>query len=124
MDKKGEMAWLISPRSAEEVYPGLAVWQRIPLNRIMERFSKKDTSRPEKALEEACWEELSDYLWTVLKSVERNSSVYMPSFDDEMHAELLKHFWEAKKLPSPRGVLDFYAARRKPIDLEAAIYTE
>lgn len=111
-------------KSLEKVYPDLAIWKRIPLNRILDRFSRKATLKPENALEEACIEELSVYLWSVLKSVERNRPVYMPAFDEDMHAELLKYFWDGKRLPTPRGVIDYYEARRKPIDLEIAISSE
>lgn len=115
---------LLGGRNPEEIYPDIAVWQLIPLNRITERLWDKDLNKPEEALEESCKDELSEYLWTVFKSIERNTSSLIHSFDDEMHAELLEHFWEAKKLPSPRGVLELYSSKRRPMDLEATIYSE
>jgi hypothetical protein len=52
----------ITSKAVTKVYPDIAVWRRFPLNRIPERLTEKGMSKPEKALEEACLEELSDYL--------------------------------------------------------------
>ncbi len=114
----------IKSKSAEEEYPDIGIWQRIPLNKIPKRLKRKDLSNLYEALEGACKEELSEHLWTVLKSVERNRSTEIPDFDEEDHVELFKYFWDMKTVPTPRGVIAFYTRKRSSVDLDISIAIE
>jgi len=114
----------IKSKSAEEEYPDISIWRRIPLNKIPKRLKRKDLTNLHEALDEACKEELSEHLWTVLESVDRNRSIEIPAFDEEDHVELFKYFWEMKVVPTPRGVIAFYARKRSSVDLDISIAIE
>ncbi|MFQ6135581.1 MAG: hypothetical protein ACE5PM_00170 [Candidatus Hydrothermarchaeales archaeon] len=97
-----------------ETYPDFEVWNRIPLNNISEKVRKRDLSRPLKALQEICKEELFNYLGSILKSIERNMPEYgRDYFEREDQLRLTEHFWNLKKIPNLRNVKEYLSELEK-----------
>ena len=85
-------------------YPDLEVWLRIPLNRIAETLV--DTNANAKSIENICREELSHFVESILKSLERKKKGRLPHGVDitQYKDEITLHFWQEKLIPSPRRV--------------------
>jgi hypothetical protein len=85
-------------------YPDLEVWLRIPLNRIAETLV--DTNVNAQSIENICREELSHFVESILKSLERKKKGRLPYGVDitQYKDEITLHFWQEKLIPSPRRV--------------------
>jgi len=95
-----------------QTYPDLEIWLRIPLNQIAEKLVFTDGD-PE-SIEEICREELSRFVESILKSLERKKkrSYGMPDYV-QYKEEITSNFWEQKMIPSSRRVEELVEMRAR-----------
>ncbi|MCS4540988.1 MAG: winged helix-turn-helix domain-containing protein [Euryarchaeota archaeon] len=99
----------------ERIYPDFEIWNKIPLNTIIERARRKDVLKltPIEVLQQSCKEELSDYLGLILDSIKRNTNKYIHNFLGkkintlELQKEMTNYYWNNKKIPSARSVKEY-----------------
>jgi hypothetical protein len=87
-----------------EIYPDLEIWMRIPLNQIAEKVVLTDGVT--ESIEQVCIEELSQFVYSILKSLERKKKGKFPYIPDYMQyeEEITNYFWQQKLIPSPKKV--------------------
>jgi len=81
-------------------YPDLEIWLRIPLNQIAEKLMLTDVT----CVERICREELSLFIESILKSLERRKSHHERVDYLKYKEEITDYFFEQKLIPSPRRV--------------------
>ncbi len=86
--------------------PDLEIWLRIPLNQIAEKVVAANA--PEN-VEQICWEELSQFVESILKSLERKSFERVEYL--KYKKEVTDYFWKQKLIPSPRRVREMVEMR-------------
>ena len=85
-----------------EDHPDLEIWMRIPLNQIAEKLTL--THADSESVEEICYEELSLFIKSILRSLEKKRSFYR-KFDYSLYqGEITDYFWKQKLIPSLRRV--------------------
>jgi DNA-binding transcriptional ArsR family regulator len=83
-------------------HPDLEIWMRIPLNQIAEKLIL--THADVESVEEICYEELSLFINSILKSLERKRSFHR-RFDCSLYrGEITDYFWKQRLIPSMRRV--------------------
>ncbi len=97
-------------KRAKKLYPDLAIWERIPMNRIRERLLSGDNDVG--SIEDACREALSEYIGDILRSMDRDRPIDLPHYTEEDRDELTRYFWEAKRVPGMRNVRDYFQSKR------------
>jgi len=88
-----------------QTYPDLEIWMKIPLNQIAENLVLTDGSSD--SVEHVCWEELSRFVESIIRSLERKKrgkSFYGGPDFMQYKEEITDHFFEKKLIPSPRKV--------------------
>ncbi len=95
---------------AKKLYPDLAIWERIPMNRIREKLLGKSLSKA--VVEAACREALAEHITDILKSMDRDRPIDLPHYAQEDTEELTRYFWDAKKVPVIRNIKEYLEARR------------
>jgi hypothetical protein len=95
-------------------FPELEIWLRIPLNRIAEKLVT--TCVDQESVEKICREELSLFVESILKSLERRRNKrfsYTAQDYTQYTAEIAQHFWQEKLIPSPRRVEELVDAQQQ-----------
>jgi DNA-binding transcriptional ArsR family regulator len=87
-------------------YPDLEIWLRIPLNQIAEKVVAANALEN---VEQICWEELSQFVESILKSLERKSLERVDYL--KYKKEVTDYFWKQKLIPSPRRVREMVEMR-------------
>lgn len=98
-------------------YPDLDVWLRIPLNRIAETLVSTEVNAA--AVERICYKELSQFVESILKSLERKKRPYRISFL-QYKEEITDYFWQHKMIPSPRKVEEL--VELQTVEEESLVY--
>lgn len=85
-------------------YPDLGMWSRIPLNQIAEKLVSTDVDF--ESVELICREELSRFVESILRSLERKKKGFSSGRLDYLQykEEVTDYFWKQKLIPSPRRV--------------------
>jgi hypothetical protein len=86
-------------------YPDLEIWSRIPLNRIAENLAS--TNGGCESVEDVCRGELSLFVESILRSLERRKREFHERLDYQQYREdITNYFWQQKLIPSPRRVAE------------------
>jgi hypothetical protein len=87
-----------------EIYPDLEIWMRIPLNQIAEKVVLTDGDT--ESIEQVCIEELSQFVHSILRSLERKKKGKFQYISDyiQHEKEITSYFWQKKLIPSPKKV--------------------
>ncbi|MBU7017562.1 MAG: helix-turn-helix transcriptional regulator [Theionarchaea archaeon] len=84
-------------------YPDLEIWLRIPLNQIAQKLIS--TGADASSVERICQEELSRFVESILKSLERRKKAFSGSPHYVQYVDEITHyFWQEKLIPSSRRV--------------------
>lgn len=89
-------------------YPDLELWLRIPLNKIAEELVTATVGA--ESVEKICREELSRFVESILRSLERKKTFPRKDFL-QYREEITHYFWEQKMIPSPRRVEELVESR-------------
>jgi len=104
-----------------KIYPDLRTWMRMPLNQIAERLVSTDGNPA--SLELVCQEELSKFVESILRSLERRKKgkfSYQRLDFMQYKDEITDYFWQHRVIPSPRKVGELVEMRE--IEEESLIY--
>ncbi len=95
-----------------QMYPDLEIWMRIPLNKIADNLVLTDADPV--SVEHICREELSRFVESILRSLERKRKErpYYGKVDYLQYKEkIVDYFWEQKLIPTSRRVEEMVGAR-------------
>lgn len=91
-------------------YPDLEIWLRIPLNQIAEKLVS--TPADLESVEQICREELTRFVESILRSLERKKRKAFGTLDYlQYKEEIARYFWRQKLIPSSRRVEELVEMR-------------
>ncbi len=99
-------------------YPDLEIWLRIPMNQVGEKLTQTEIDPV--SVESVCYEELSRFVESILRSSERKKSLYEKKNHMQYKEEVTDYFWERRSIPSPRKVEEIVEMR--VIEEESLLY--
>jgi hypothetical protein len=98
--------------SLSQVYPDLGLWMRIPLNQIAQKIIGTDGSFH--SIEQVCSEELSQFVESIINSLQRKKRLFTYPAPDYMQykEDISNYFWQNKILPTPKKVEELIEMRQ------------